>query len=42
MHALPRRRLTYANVIATVALFMALGGSSYAALRVTSADVPCV
>ena len=25
-----RRRLTYANVVATIALFLALGGSSYA------------
>ena len=29
---LPRPRLSYANVTATVALFVALGGSSYAAL----------
>lgn len=28
-----RNRLTYANVIATLALFVALGGSSYAALK---------
>src|SRR5881409_1655372 len=28
-----RARLTYANVIATLALFVALGGSSYAALK---------
>lgn len=28
-----RARLTYANVIATLALFIALGGSSYAALK---------
>jgi hypothetical protein len=28
-----RDRLTYANVVATVALFIALGGSSYAALN---------
>src|SRR5947208_4467598 len=28
-----RLRLSYANVTATVALFVALGGSSYAALR---------
>jgi hypothetical protein len=31
-----RSRLTYANVMATVAVFLALGGSSYAALRVGS------
>ena len=35
-----RHRLTYANVMATVALFVALGGSSYAALRITSKNVP--
>jgi hypothetical protein len=34
-----RRRLTYANVMATAAVFIALGGSSYAALTVTGADV---
>jgi hypothetical protein len=34
-----RRHLSYANVIATAALFIALGGSSYAALKVTGADV---
>jgi hypothetical protein len=28
-----RARLTYANVVATIALFIALGGSSYAALN---------
>jgi collagen triple helix repeat protein len=28
-----RARLTYANVVATIALFVALGGSSYAALN---------
>lgn len=33
-----RDRLTYANVIATLALFIALGGSSYA-LTITGADV---
>jgi hypothetical protein len=32
-------RLTYANVMATAAVFIALGGSSYAALRITGADV---
>ena len=30
-----RARLTYANVMATAAVFIALGGSSYAALKVT-------
>jgi hypothetical protein len=34
-----RRHLSYANVMATAAVFIALGGSSYAALTITSADV---
>jgi hypothetical protein len=34
-----RARLTYANVTATVALFIALGGSSYAALQLPKASV---
>jgi len=34
-----RLRLTYANVVASVALFAALGGSSYAALSVSGAQV---
>ncbi len=34
-----RRRLSYANVMATAAVFIALGGSSYAALTITGADV---
>jgi hypothetical protein len=34
-----RPRLTYANVMATIAVFVALGGTSYAALRVTSKDI---
>jgi hypothetical protein len=34
-----RARLTYANVVATLALFVALGGSSYAALKITGRDV---
>jgi hypothetical protein len=34
-----RARLSYANVMATIAVFVALGGSSYAALRVTGKDV---
>jgi hypothetical protein len=34
-----RRRLSYANVMATIAVFIALGGSSYAALTITGADV---
>jgi hypothetical protein len=32
-------RLNYANVVATLALFAALGGSSYAAISVTGAQV---
>ena len=35
-----RARLTYANVMATVAVFIALGGTSYAALRITGRNVP--
>jgi hypothetical protein len=38
IHAI-KQRLTYANVTATVALFVALGGSSYAALSITGRDV---
>lgn len=34
-----RQRLTYANVMSTVAVFVALGGSSYAALKIDSADI---
>lgn len=34
-----RSRLTYANVMATVAVFVALGGSSYAAIKVTGKNV---
>jgi hypothetical protein len=34
-----RSHLTYANVMATVAVFVALGGSSYAALKITGKDV---
>jgi hypothetical protein len=34
-----RIRITYANVVATVALFAALGGSSYAAIAVTGSQV---
>ena len=34
-----RKRLTYANVMATVAVFVALGGSSYAALKITGKQV---
>jgi hypothetical protein len=38
MHSI-RRRLSYANAIATLALFVALGGSSYAALTITGREV---
>ncbi len=34
-----RCKLTYANVMSTVAVFVALGGSSYAALTITGRDV---
>jgi hypothetical protein len=34
-----RRRLSYANVMATIAVFIALGGSAYAALSITGRDV---
>jgi len=34
-----RGQLSYANVVATLALFVALGGSSYAALSLTGKDV---
>jgi hypothetical protein len=33
------QRLSYANVMATLAVFIALGGSSYAALKITGRDV---
>lgn len=35
-----RARNAYANVMATIAVFIALGGSSYAALQVTGKNVP--
>jgi hypothetical protein len=34
-----RRHFTYANVMATLAVFIALGGSSYAALKLTGRDI---
>jgi hypothetical protein len=34
-----RRHLTYANVISTVALFVALGGVSYAAVKLPANSV---
>ena len=39
MIAALRKRLTYANVMATLAVFIALGGTSYAALTVTGRNV---
>ena len=34
-----RQRLTYANVMATIAVFIALGGSSYAAFTISGSDI---
>src|SRR5215207_11561827 len=34
-----RPRLTYANVMSTLAVFVALGGSSYAALQISGSDI---
>lgn len=34
-----RRRLSYANVVASIALFVALGGTSYAAIKITGSNV---
>jgi hypothetical protein len=34
-----RRRLSYANVMSTLAVFLALGGSAYAVATITGADV---
>jgi hypothetical protein len=34
-----RRRLTYANVMSTLAVFIALGGSSYAAFTISGSDI---
>jgi hypothetical protein len=34
-----RQHLSYANVMATVAVFIALGGSSYAAIKITGKNV---
>lgn len=38
LHAV-RRRLTYANVMSTLAVFIALGGSSYAAIKINGRDI---
>jgi hypothetical protein len=34
-----RRRLTYANLVATLALFVALGGSSYAVTKISGSQI---
>ena len=39
MLATVRKRLTYANVMATIAVFIALGGSSYAAITLKRSSV---
>ncbi len=39
MHTRFRRRLSYANVMSTLALFVALGGSSYAALSIDGSSI---
>src|SRR5215216_3830775 len=39
MHNKLRQRLTYANVMSTLAVFIALGGSSYAALRISGRNI---
>jgi hypothetical protein len=39
MHAWLRRHISYGNVVATLALFVAIGGTSYAALRIGSRDI---
>jgi hypothetical protein len=39
MNGIRRIRLTYANVVASLALFAALGGTSYAALSITGQQV---
>jgi hypothetical protein len=39
MHHKLRQRLTYANVMSTIAVFIALGGSSYAALRISGRNI---
>lgn len=39
MHRFPRPRLTFANVVACLALFVALGGTGYAAFRLPRRSV---
>src|SRR4051812_20197789 len=34
-----RQRMTYANVMSTLAVFIALGGSSYAAVRINGSNI---
>jgi type VI protein secretion system component Hcp len=34
-----RSKLSYANVVATICLFITLGGTSYAAVKITGADI---
>ena len=34
-----RQRLTYANVMSTLAVFIALGGSSYAAMTISGSSI---
>src|SRR5688500_9395995 len=34
-----RKRLTYANVMSTLAVFIALGGSSYAAFTISGSEI---
>jgi len=36
---MPKPRITYANVVASLALFIAIGGSSYAAVQLTGKDI---
>jgi hypothetical protein len=36
---MPTLRITYANVVATLALFIAVGGSSYAAVQLTAKNI---
>ena len=39
MSRVPRPRLSYTNVVASLALFVALGGSSYAAIQLSKGSV---
>ena len=39
MHNTVRQRLTYANVMSTLAVFVALGGTSYAAIRLDGRSI---